>query len=289
MTAPVTVSSMAGTRQTPLALRCLGSLKRYYAHPLTFAIYSDGTLTEADRENFQATLGSCQFLERTADDSVAEQLAKYPHCQEFRRTNLFATKLLDIPLRSRDRIVYCDTDILFTRPFSCAGFFERADTPFVGMRDLAEQYSVRIKDWRGLAQHRIQLASRLCAGFLAFEKSAHDLDYIEWLLSLDPQTHFFSAFPFWAEQTIYAALAARAGCSYVDPEQCVLAHPRSIKRTPTPAIIHFAGFHRHYIDDLEPTLDFQDARPPISLDTIPTPVCTLPRRLLSAIRKRAYL
>ena len=86
------------------------------------------------------------------------------------------------------------------------------------MRDLKESYAVRLRQWPLLRKHGIRLASRICAGMISFDPAAvHDLDYIEWLLGIDAETGLFDGFPFWTEQTIYAALAARVGAEWDRP------------------------------------------------------------------------
>jgi hypothetical protein len=289
--APIAVRSMTGTRQVPLALRCLGSLKKFAPPPGGFVLHDDGSLTAEDRARLAEALAPCVFPERAeVDAQVADRLRGKPHCEAFRRDNKFGTKLFDIPIfAGLARVVYCDTDIVFTRPVSCPGYFAGGMFPFVCMRDLAEQYAVKISRWREFSGHGVRLTSRVCAGMIAFDPAVYDLDYLEWLLALEDRRRFLASYPNWAEQTLYAALAARAGAGWIAPAECVLAHPRHPPVAPLPAIIHFAGFHRALLETAWPLIDWNDARPPLVLETVPAPRCTLPRRLFSAVKKRLYL
>ena len=286
--APIIVRTMMGARQVELARKCLGSMKSFVRHPLTFAIHDDGSLYPEARARLEETLGSCFFIDRTeACEVIAERLGKHPRCAKFRREHLFGLKLFDIPMLSRQRVIYCDTDILFTRPLLCPGYFLGDGPRFVAMRDMQESYAVRLSRWPVLQRAGIPLASRVCAGMISFDPAVLDLDYIEWLLGIDEETGLFDGFRFWAEQTIYASLAARAGCGWIEPQQCLIAENALLKRRELPAIIHFAGFYRPLLDPALARLDLKnDPRAPLTLATRPTPLCTPWRRVVSAVRRR---
>ncbi|HEX8297280.1 MAG TPA: hypothetical protein VF593_13335 [Chthoniobacteraceae bacterium] len=287
----VTVRTMMGARQLELALKCLGSMKSVVRHPIRFAIHDDGSLDPEARFRLEERLGGCTFVDRaSAGEQVADRLRKHPRCAKFRNEHLFGLKLFDVPLLAETRVIYCDTDILFARPIKCPAYFRGGCHSFVAMRDLKESYSVRIAQWPILRKRGIRLASRVCAGMISFDPAAHDLDFIEWLLGVDEETQLFGGFPFWAEQTIYAALAAKAGCSWIQPEECLVAHRTNFPTACDAAIIHFAGFSRALFPSLYDTLKLaEDSREPISLGTKPAPDCNLLRRLESAFRTRFLL
>lgn len=286
--APVIVRTMIGARQVELARKCLGSMKTFVRHPLAFTIHDDGSLHTEARGQLEESLGPCQFVERAeVGEEITERLGKHPRCAKFRSEHLFGLKLFDIPMLSPGRVIYCDTDILFTRPLLCPGYFLGDGPRFVAMRDLQESYAVRLSQWPILQRSGISLASRMCAGMISFDPAVLDLDYIEWLLGIDEQTGLFDGFRFWAEQTIYASLAARAGCGWIEPQQCVIAENALLQRRELPAIIHFAGFYRPLLDPALARLDLKnDPRPPLTLATWPTPLCTPWRRVVSAVRRR---
>ncbi len=275
-----------------MAVKCLGSLLAMAARPLRLVLHDDGTLDASARERLTDQLGpTCEIMDRhEASERVGESLRGYPRCSRFRNEHLFGPKLFDVPLLSRGRTVYCDADILWTRPCDCPAYFEGSSTAFVVMRDLKESYAVSFNRWPLLRRYGIRLASRVCAGLISFDLGAYDLDHVEWLLGLDEQFDLFGGFRFWAEQTIYAALAARAGCSWVDPRECLVAHRSHFARTRRAAIIHFAGFSRPLLDGRYRELDFKTLPASAdSLGTVPAPDCGLGRRLLSAFRMRTVL
>jgi len=287
----IVVRTMMGIRNVDLALQCLGSMKALVRHPLEFAIHDDGTLHAEARARLRENLGPCTFVDRVqAGEEIAERLKAHPRCATFRNEHLFGLKLFDVPLLSARRAVYCDTDILFTRPIECPAYFLGEGHPFTAMQDLKESYSVRLAQWPILRRRGIRLASRVCAGMISLDPGTLDLDFIEWLLGVDAEIGLFSGFPFWAEQTIYAALAARTGCVWIQPEECLVAHRSSFARTQGAAIIHFAGFSRPLLAGVYARLQLaEDDRPALRLGTVPTPECGMWRRLQSGVRTRFFL
>ncbi len=289
----VTVRSLVGADQAELAGKCLGSLLAAARRPVRLAIHDDGTLDAPARERLFARLGpTCQFVDRAeASGQVAERLRAHPRCARFRQEHVFGPKLFDIPLLATGRVVYIDSDILWTRPADCPAYFAGGSLPFVVMRDLKESYAVSLRSWTALRRHGIPLVSRFCAGMMSFDARAHDLDYLEWLLGVDEQHALFGGFRFWAEQTMYAALAARAGCAWIDPAECVVAHRRNFARSRRAAVIHFAGFSRNLFEARYREINFAECSslPVKTLGTRRAPRCGWGRRIYSALRTRAFL
>ena len=291
--APITVHSLLGSAQVELALKCLGSLVAAVPFPVRFTLHDDGSLDAPARERLADALGApCTFVGRQeVAEQVDERLRSHPLCAQFRREHLFGAKLFDVPLLGTGRAVYADTDVLWTRPVDCRAFFRGGGSAFVVMRDLQESYAVRLSRWPLLRKRSIRLASRFCAGLMSFDRTAFDLDYVEFLLKVDAETGIFDGFRFWSEQTIYAALAARAGCAWIDPRECMVVHPNNVGSTRRAAVLHFAGFSRHLFAARHARVRFDPAgeAPPQALQTVRTPTCGLGRRVLSACRQRLLL
>ena len=284
----ITICTMLGTRQAPLALRCLGSLQRQAQYPLAFALHDDGSLTPDDRARLADRIAHGVVVDRReAGEQVAERLRRHPRCAKFRNENILGLKLFDAPLLARGRTLFCDTDILFTRPVRCAGYFlGESPYPFVATRDYRDSYAVNFGRWPLLRRHGIRLPSRFNSGMFSFGPAVYDLDYMEWLLDLDARTGLFASMPFWAEQTIYAALAARAGCGYIDPHQCGAAHRANFRRVRRMAIIHFAGLTKAWMPQVETDLRARTGEPlpPLDLGIVPAADCTVLGRLASAVK-----
>lgn len=211
-----------------MALTCLGSLLRHAADPLELRIHDDGTLTAGDRERLTARLARPasqaplarlapqrppEIIARAeADELVAPLLVRYPAARAFRAANSLGLKLLDVPLLcgGDDELAYCDSDVLFLRPFS--GLFDLPpgfDALF--MRDPQNAYSVR--SWHLFAEPRLRLAAHVNSGVIAFRTRFFDPGLLDWFLSR-PQYRFA---PVWVEQTCWALLAQPAGCRLLDP------------------------------------------------------------------------
>ncbi|HEV3459566.1 MAG TPA: hypothetical protein VHG32_23695 [Thermoanaerobaculia bacterium] len=209
---PRLVSTLLGHAHVEMALACLGSLLGFSAAPLRLRIHDDGSLTATDRERLAAALGDPEVVSRReADERLAGWLAARPATRAFRAANPLALKLVDVALLAAGaELAYCDSDVLFLRPFT--GLFELE--PAHGalfMCDPQNAYSVR--SWHLLQEPRLRLASRLNSGIIGFRTRWFDPDLVEWFLA-EPRYRFA---PVWVEQTCWALLAQPAGCRLLDP------------------------------------------------------------------------
>jgi hypothetical protein len=244
----VEVATLLGHAHVEMALSCLGSLLRYSAEPLRLRIHEDGSLTAADRERLAAGLGNPAFISRAeADDRVAATLAGRPALAAFRRGNPLALKLIDIPLFSGDPgdddLAYCDSDILFLRPFSALFADPGPATGAVFMSDRQNAYSLR--SWQLLAAPRLALPCRVNSGVLRFRTRLFDPDLLEGYLAR-PEYGFA---PVWREQTAWALLAGRTGCRLWDPRLLRFPDPEEMPGEEVVAL-HFVSplralFPRH--------------------------------------------
>jgi hypothetical protein len=234
-----------------------------------------------------------RFQDRAESNEImAEKLRGHPRCREFRQRHIMAMQVLDIPMLTPagQRVVYTDTDILYTRPVECRPFFLGGDRPFTGSKDVRESYAVHLKHWHLLARCGVRLASRLCGGMMSFDREVHDLDYIEWLFRLDEEFHLFSGYPFFVPQTLVAALAARVPAGYVEPKECVVLHQSNLSWARKASIIHFAGYSRNHFDEIYRATDAAAEHwEPKQLSIAPAPICGLGRKVLSTVRSRLFL
>jgi hypothetical protein len=209
------VASLLGHAHLEMAILCLGSLLRCSAEPLALRLHDDGSLTAGDRERLASALGEPALVPRAeADDRVAEVLARRPALAAFRRANPLALKLVDAVVCAGDELAYCDTDVLFVRPFS--GLFHGETGGAVFMADRQNAYSIR--SWHLLRHRRLRLPRHVNSGILQFPRAAWDPDLLEWYLGR-PEMGFA---PVWMEQTAWALLGAAAGCRLFDPRQIVI-------------------------------------------------------------------
>jgi hypothetical protein len=214
------VSTLLGHAHVEMAVLCLGSLLRFSASPLRLRVHDDGSLTAADLERLAAGLDGPEVVSRReADARLADLLAGFPAARAFRAANPLALKLLDVPLLAAgDELAFCDSDILFLRPFRRLFHLPPAAGALF-MFDPKQSYSVR--SWHLLAEPRLRLVGNINTGVIAFRRRLFDLDLVEWFLSR-PRYNFA---PVWAEQTGWALLAQATGPRLLDPEEVGIPVP----------------------------------------------------------------
>lgn len=206
--APVTVATLVGHRDTAMAVTCLGSLVDCCRQSLQFRVHDDGSLKATDKAQLAERLGKVEFIDRQeADAQLASRLANYPFCQKMRARQIYGLKLFDVPLMCEaDEIAFCDSDILFLRPFE--GLFDWPDdqTGCLFMQDWQEAYAIR--PWHLLPGSGIRLPRQLNCGLFFLRRHSYDLEVFEELIARDYAA--FHQLP-WLEQTCWGQLAMRTG------------------------------------------------------------------------------
>ncbi len=237
---PLEVATLVGHRNLEMSLRCLGSLLRHSADPLRLRVHDDGTLTFGDRERLVANLVGTRIVRRSeADDRVGPTLAGHPAARRFRSSNVLALKLFDVFHFSGGRLQYCDSDILFLRPFRDLFHAEAAGAAALFMADWQNAYSLR--SWHTLRFRRLRLPLRANTGVIQFNACELDLDLIEWYLSR-PE---LAVTPVWMEQTAWSLLGFRAGCNIWDASQ--LRIPLTREADVDAVGLHFTSSSRHLL------------------------------------------
>lgn len=274
---PIEVAVLLGHAHVSMALDCVASLATYSADALRFVVHDDGSLAAEDRERLAERLGAVRFLARDeADDRLAGELAGRPALSRFRAANPLALKLIDAPLLADgERLSYCDSDVLFRRPFR--GLF-RAATDAVFMSDLDHAYSVR--SWHLLVHRRLRLPCRVNTGIVCFPRAGYDLDLLEWFLR-QPR---LQRPPVWAEQTGWALLGRRAGCRRIDPRQALL--PVEGWERLDPVAVHFVSPLRARLTPALAGGSDRRGEPPLEIALVPAGRLNAPGLLLAEIRRR---
>lgn len=211
------VSTLIGHRDIGTGLICLGSLAKHSCGSVRFQIHEDGSLTDEDREQLARQLPVHSFVPREhADARVSEWLSRYPHCREYRNSNILGLKLFDAPLlAAAENLAFCDTDIFFLRPFTNLFSWPDAESGCLFMQDYQNAYALR--PWHLALQSSFTLPVNLNSGLFLFRRRQYDLDFVEWLLGRYPAP--FAARLFWVEQTCWAALAARSNGHFWSEQQ----------------------------------------------------------------------
>lgn len=239
----VPVRTLLGAKAFAPSLLCLRSLVEYSADAVRLVVHEDGTLQEEHREAIRRICPAAQFVSRSAADAaVYELLAKYPHCLAFRRAEVMALKLFDIHLLAPGPVAYCDSDVLFLRPYTGL-FAPRHELAWpVFLRDTSHAYAVR--PWRLRPFGRFKLVGFLNAGLTLAPTGYLDLDFLEWLLGNLSSDRVFARRRCWTEQTCWAALAARSGARLLDPRQVMVATPTMAGYTKETVAIHSVSTYR---------------------------------------------
>ncbi|MBC8120647.1 MAG: hypothetical protein H7Y22_02275 [Gemmatimonadaceae bacterium] len=260
------VRSLICHRHVEMALTCLGSLVRFSTQPLRLVIHDDGSLTKEDIARFEGELpGTRVLLRAEADERMDEGLQNYPEARSFRSRFVYGLKLFDIPLLSEGDIAYCDSDILFLRPFFDLFCLNDPKVSALFMIDTQESYSLAPWQLLGAA---FRLPSRVNAGLIAMRKSAYDMDFIEQFIGRAR----FDNYAYWAEQTCYAALGYQAGCRMYDPDQVVLVDSAA-SITEQAVAGHFVSMRRHLLDQFVSASKEEYQGEPVAVRTVPPQDC----------------
>src|SRR5262249_40241428 len=149
------------------------------------------------------------------------RLAAFPRCRAARAANLMFLKMFDVTLLEDGEMAYCDSDILFLRPFS--GLFGLPDPRFraLFMTDSENAYAVR--PWHLWAFGRVRLAGTANAGLMRIAHGVLDLEFVEWLIGRLGACSVWQRRACWGEQTCWAALAARTRCGLWDARSVLMA------------------------------------------------------------------
>lgn len=242
-----TVRTLLGEKTLAVSLACLPTLIRYSVDPVRLVIHEDGTLTPVGREALQAAVPGAVFITREeADARVLPLLDAYPRCRQARASSPLFLKVIDIGLLEPDELAYCDSDVLFLRPYE--GLFGGlADPRFrvCFMTDVKHAYAVR--PWYLKPLGRLRLAGYVNTGLVRASRGVVDLDLIEWVLGQLADRPVWSRRWYWGEQTCWAALAARGECGLWDRRRLVLASPDMEAYSPDTVAIHFVSTYRRHL------------------------------------------
>jgi hypothetical protein len=257
---PRPVHTLLGESTLQTSLTCLPTLTRYSADPIRLVIHEDGTLSEQGRDALREALPGAEFVARSrADEEVNDRLGHYPHCRTARATNIMFLKMFDMVLLEPGELAYCDSDILFLRPFT--GLFGEQPTrfPALFMTDSRDAYAVR--PWHLWPFGRLRLASRANAGLMRIAQGLLDLDAVEWLLRRMDGHRVWVRRWYWNEQTCWAALAGQVECGLWDSRQIVMASLDMAEFTTEAVAVHFVSTFRSHLAEYSQKTAAPDSSP----------------------------
>ncbi len=250
----IKIKSLMGHSQVGTACQCLGSLRRHCQDSIAFIIHDDGTLTKEDKEQLSLSLGSPEFVDRSqADQRMASLLQQFPACAHYRDNYPMGLKLFDVCLLhdKQEKLYFCDSDVLFLRPFHFPAPLE--DNTAVFMQDAFEAFSLR--PWHIKPLGKLSVISRLNSGMIITSPSNLDLARIESFLGDPKMLPLFKARSHWIEQTCWSILASQLSTYFFDSSQVYVAskHLDQVAAAPDTksalVAIHFVSPHRHKLGE----------------------------------------
>lgn len=280
------VRTLIGHQQVEVGLKCLPSLLRFSAEPMTPVLHDDGTLNSEDCARLLAALPGAAIIKRDeADSRVEPLLARYPRCRKYRQQHPLALKLLDMPFLEPDDLAYCDSDVLFLKPYTQLFQWSSADASAIFMQDIQHAYSLR--PWHIYPFGKIRVPCQVNTGLIFFRAAEFDPEFIEWLLGQKQLQEVFNKRPHWIEQTCWAALGWRVGCYVWSRRQFVIATPRMLGLTEATVGIHFVAASRSKLDEFPITKDCPaNHETAVAIDASPVQSCSARLLLVQDIRNR---
>jgi hypothetical protein len=279
------VRTLIGHQQLKTGLRCLPSLSKFSAEPVTLFIHDDGTLNEEDCERLLMALPGAVIVRRNEADTYVEPLlARYPKCREYRQQHPLGLKLIDMALFEKEVLAYCDSDVLFLKPY--AGLFQWPEDHHMAaifMQDIQNAYSLH--PWHIYPFGKIRVPQKINSGLILFRTSMYDLDFIEWLLGQRRLQSVFKKRAHWIEQTCWAALGWRVGSYVWSASQFMIATPNMTGLSEETVGIHFVAACRGKLQDF-PQSEENDRKAAIPIEIRPTKLSSAGLMLMQDIRKR---
>jgi hypothetical protein len=233
-----------------LGMRCLGSLVRMSQEKIHLIIHDDGTLRAEDITTLQSALPCSVILREEADALIIPQLSNYKACLEYRQKHVLALKLFDISLLETDTLAYCDTDILFLKPFSGLFDLDKFAADAVFMQDCREAYTLR--PWHVWPLGPVKISAKTNTGLICFNPKKFDLDRVNYFLGRYGNEEVFIKHSAWIEQTTWAVASSALRCKVYNPENFIIATPGNRSLFEQAIGIHFVSlFRKLFIDEVK--------------------------------------
>ena len=257
----ITLRTLLGKNNLDFSLTCLKTCIDNCTQETTLEVFEDGSLTDETITQIQRRRPQAVVKKKIERDSVMHGILKsYPLCNAFRNANVFGFKLFDTILYEPKPFFYLDSDIIFYRKFI---FPERIQHP-VFMMDAESAYCFNKKQ---IYVNRQQLLPKINAGFYYFPSKDYDLQLTETLI----QTHYHKNIygHSWAEQTLFAFIAAKNNAAYFNPKQVLMASP-IIKPGKDIIAIHYSKPYRSKITKTGRKIQsLQLAQNPVEITLVP--------------------
>jgi len=238
--------ALACHRDILLTVSSCKALNLAASTPLPWIFHDDGSLTPNDCRLLKHQFPGCRVILRTESDAAyASSFTRYKQLTLLRRRHLMLLKLADLFVySSRERILYCDSDILFfKRPTFLLSCLEGSGQVNYFNKDIATCYVASPSVVRKLTG--VEPPERINAGLSVLNRPDISLDKIDAVLSsLDARRYdAWSYYNHLIEQTAVAVLTAASGngCQHL-PEEYDVRFDSPLAQVTTR---HYVGKIRH--------------------------------------------
>jgi hypothetical protein len=239
MNRPVQVCTLIGSKGLDFSVKCLNSFIRNAAFPFDLNIFTDGTLDIVPLQGGSIYLKNVNYRYlQDRENQINLLLEGYPGLTSFRKENILAYKLLDIPLMSDGPFLYIDSDVYFTKPFT----FDITSKENICMCDSLNGYS--IKPWHVRPFGQLYPYQKINTGFMWLQKTFVDLSLLEQLVQQVFKNEKLMKHP-WAEQTLFAMFLSLQDnrMAYFDKRQ--IAMPFEVHQDDKPVAVHYVSSYRN--------------------------------------------
>jgi hypothetical protein len=203
---------LCGHRDADMGIWASWSIMRFLDGEARLYVHSDGTLTDADADQWKRVIGEVIVVDRKESDAVVDKAlaSTTSHLYPWRCSNWASAQLVDIHFFGETpTMLILDSDVLtFSRPQEVIDALQASPPKFGWCRDLRDAYSASPEILHEITGARVP--SGLCAGFLVCPRLG-----VEDFILLDEQMKKINSDPrvdvghFWSCQTYYALIASR--------------------------------------------------------------------------------
>ncbi len=221
-----TVCVLTSGRDWLTCLWTLASFYRFSGRRDPLLIYGDGTLTPTHEGAILRLFPNARIVDRSCTDpAMAPVLAHHPRCGQYRDTQPFALRIIDLPAICESHfILMLDSDVLFfEEPVELlARLADRKPGDFLFQNDFQDAYAAPRDSLA--ADFGVEVPPALNCGILLADISDFRYDWIEAWLARPGLLHHC-----WSEQTLWAMYAARHRPRRLSDDYAILCS-RGIRR-----------------------------------------------------------
>lgn len=236
--------TLLGQKNLDFSIACLQSFVQNSYDEIHLEIFEDGSITKDDEQKLLSSLPKSTVVKKNIRNAIIDdKLAAYPRCRQFRQENVLAQKLFDVALYQEEDTFFIDSDIFFLQKFKLPALGPEP----VFIYDTQNAYSFHPANFLGIPY---KVYPSINTGFFFFPNKLFNINLLEEILGNSNVRKGFAKYKVWAEQTLWALLAAPANkFNYFDALQIAMARKHLAYDERTVAI-HLVSSYRHHFEEL---------------------------------------